>query len=131
MKIPLLKEIIRTSPIVIHQGKYAYLKADEKNLGKHFLVSQDQDEITVVTEEKNIKSLKYSEITRWFKLFEVRVSYPFVAPGFIAEIAKAFASKKINILVVSTYSKDYLLIKEEDSKIAIEILKEKGFPVRS
>ena len=71
-----------------------------------------------------------SEETKWFKLFEVRPHTPFLAVGFIATITKSIADKGINVLVVSTYSKDYLLIKEEKSNYAIEALRELGFKLK-
>ena len=52
MGSPTLDEIIKSSKVVVRRGRYVYLKAQETALGNHFLVSQDEDEITVVTEKK-------------------------------------------------------------------------------
>ena len=54
MENPTLDKIIKTSPVLVHKGRYAYLKGQEKELKNHFLISQDNDEITIVTEEKNL-----------------------------------------------------------------------------
>ena len=124
-----LDEVISSSPVIVHRGRYAYLKGQEKALGEHFLVSQDRDEITIVTEERNISKVRFEQEEKWFRLFEIKTSTPFQAPGFIAKISKAIADKGLNILVVSTFSKDYILIREEKYKIAIEALKGIGFPV--
>ena len=125
-----LQEVIKSSKVIIHKGKYAYLKAKESSsLDRHFLVSQDQDEITIVTEEKNVENVKYEEEVKWFKLIEIKVSLPFLAKGFLANVTKTVADKDLNILVVSTFSKDYILVREETHEIAVEALKEAGFPV--
>ena len=57
------------------------------------------------------------------------MALPFYAVGFLAKIAKAIAAKNLNILIVSTFSKDYLLIREEKYKTAVKALKETGFNV--
>jgi hypothetical protein len=48
-------------------------------MGDHFLVSKDADEVTIVTEEKNMDSVNFSEATKRFKLFEIRPVTPFLA----------------------------------------------------
>jgi topoisomerase IA-like protein len=48
MKKLTLDEVIKLSPVIVHQGRYVYLKGQEKN----FLISQDDDETTIITEEK-------------------------------------------------------------------------------
>lgn len=124
-----LQKVIESSKVIVHKGKYAYLKAENANLADHFLITKDKDEITIITEEKNLAKIKYSNEVKWFTLIEIQVSMPFVAKGFLAKITKTIAEKDLNILVVSTFSKDYILVKEETSKIAIEALKEVGFPI--
>src|SRR3989344_7372553 len=105
-----LNQIIKSSPIIIHKGKYAYLKSHEKELRNHFLISQDDDEITIITEEKNVGRTKHEKEVKWFKLLEFKVSKHFLAPGFLAKISKTIADKDKNILIVSTFSKDIILI---------------------
>ncbi len=124
-----LKQIIKNSKIIVRKGRYAYLKCREKAIGSHFLVSQDKDEITVVTEEKNISGIKYEKIEKWFRLFEIRVSVPFLGVGFLAEITKAIAAKNLNVLVVSTFSKDYILVRENSCRKAITALRNVGFSI--
>jgi hypothetical protein len=126
---PTLDEVIRSSPVIIHKGRYAYLKGKDKELKNHFLLAQDKDEITIVTEEANIKNTKYEKDVKWFKLFEFKVAIPFLSPGFLAKIAQTVADKKLNILIVSTFSKDYALIREEDKTIAMNALRKIGFVV--
>ncbi|MFH1400395.1 MAG: ACT domain-containing protein, partial [Nanoarchaeota archaeon] len=110
-------------------GRYAYLKGKEDGLKDHFLVSQDRDEITIVTHERNLPSTAHEDEVKWFKLFEFKVAVPFLSPGFLAKIAKTIADKGMNILIVSTFSKDYALIREADANVAIKALEEVGFSV--
>ena len=124
-----LNEVIKTSTVVVHPGRYAYLKGNETEIKEHFLISKDKDETTIVTEEKNIVNTKYEKDVKWFKLVEIKVSMPFVAKGFLAKITKTVTEKDLNILVVSTFSKDYILVMEETWEVAIKALEEVGFPI--
>ena len=124
-----LDEEIKNSKIIVRGGRYAYLKAKEKPAGNHFLISEDQDETTVITEEKNINQVKYTEEVKWFKLLEIKVVHPFLVKGFLAKISKTIADKNLNILIISTFSKDYVLINEEDEKAATQALKNIGFTI--
>lgn len=124
-----LDEVIRTSKVKVCKGRYAYLKVKGANLQNYFMVSRDEDETTVVAEEQDIGSAEYSAIEKWFKLIEVRVSAPFVALGFLAKITEAIAAKGLNVLVISTFSKDYFLVREESAEKAVQALREIGFKV--
>ncbi len=124
-----LRDVIESSEIVVRSGRFAYLKCKERPSGNHFLVAQDSDEVTVVIEESRVPEVAYSDSTRWFRLLEVRVSLPFLAKGFLAMIAQTVADQDLNILLVSTYSKDYALVREESAEVAIAALKNVGFPV--
>ncbi len=126
---PSLQQEISLSKVIVHPGRYAYLKTDKQILGDHFLISKDADEITIITEEKNVDTVNFSEATKWFKLFEIKAHVPFLTVGFIATITQAIAEKGLNVLVVCTYSKDYILIRDEGSNDAIQALKDIGFKV--
>lgn len=125
---PTIEEVIKTSQAIIHKGRYAYLKTKDKNLANHFLISQDKDEITVITEEKNIKDVKFVEIVKWFKLIEIKVSVPFYQ-GFLAKIIKPIADSGYNTLIVSTFSKDYILTREKNINEVAKIMKTTGLKV--
>ncbi|MFH1564983.1 MAG: ACT domain-containing protein [bacterium] len=129
MKNLTLDEVIKSSKVVVRAGRYAYLKANETTINNHFFISKDEDEITVITEEKNIPNVKYDKDVKWFKLIEIKVSLPFHAKNFLAKITKTISDKDLNVLVVSTFSKDYILVKEETNEIVIEALRKIGFSV--
>ena len=129
MKDTDLDEIIKSSKIIVQPGKYAYLKTKFKPEFNCFLIVQDDEEITVVVDEKNISQVSHEDEVKWFKLLKIKVSMPFVAKGFLAKVTKTIADKGLNVLIVSTFSNDYVLVKEETHKIAIEALKDIGFPI--
>lgn len=124
-----LSAVIASSAAIIRKGRYAYLKTKEKSLNGHFIISQDNDEITVITEEKNVAKTPHEKEVKWFKLVEIKVSKPFTAKGFIAAVTKAISDKGLNVLVASTFSKDYFLVREETHKAAVNALEALGFNV--
>ena len=54
-----------------------------------------------------------------------------VAKGFIACVTRAIADRNLNVLVVSTFSKDYVPVREEALAEAVAALRELGFAVSS
>lgn len=125
-----LNDVITSSRVVVRRGRYAYLKTSaQTEFANHFLIARDQDEITVVTEETNLSQTSFEEHVKWFKLIEIQISQPFVAKGFIARITQAIAERDLNVLVVSTFSKDYFLVREESIETAATVLRDLGFPL--
>ena len=112
-----LRKTINSSPYVLHPQRYTVLQVQEcSNPQPHFLVTHEAQEVTVITTEKQ-RGLLQSDILQeqaWFQLIEFKMSTPFETPGFLAAIASKLASRHLNILLVSTFSKDWLLLKEED-----------------
>lgn len=125
-----LKEAIPNSIATVMNGTYVYVKTDkvEKN-DIHFMVSKDKDEITVVTKKENIKDLNVLELVGDYKLIEFKPAVPFQTVGFLAKIAEVIANQRMNILIVSTFSKDYIMIKEEELEKGLQALKDTGFPI--
>src|ERR1043166_7933311 len=103
-----LKKIVTESSFSVIPGSWTYLRVRTAPTGKHFLVVQDKDEITVVTEKARAGELEAVERNKddW-ALICLNVSIPFYSVGFLAEISTAIAEAGLNILIVSTYSKDY------------------------
>lgn len=96
----------------------------------HFMVSKDKDEITVITQKENLKELSPLEIVGDYKLIEFKPAVPFQTVGFLAKISEIIANQRMNILIVSTFSKDYIMIKEEFTEKGIKALKNIGFPIK-
>ena len=127
---PALRKTINSSPYVLHPQRYTVLQVQEcSNPQPHFLVTHEAEEVTVITTEKQ-RALLQSDILQeqaGFQLIEFKMSTPFETPGFLAAIASKLASRHLNILLVSTFSKDWLLLKEEDLEAGLNSLHELGF----
>lgn len=116
------------STFSISLENYIYAKVEKYPISNHhFFVSQDKDEITVVTQDKNATELSIIEKNENFwRLVSVNLETPFMA-GTLAVINTACAEKGLNNLVVSTYSKDYILVKESQARAVADVFLSLGF----
>lgn len=124
-----IKKIIEQSTFEVRPGRYVYIKAESlPSTGNHFMVSVDSDEITVVTREENLGAIGVIEKNKdsWV-LISLNVSIPFYSIGFLATVSNAIASERMNVLIVSTYSKDYILVRADLANKARETLLALGF----
>lgn len=110
-------------------GTYRYASVRSlANAEKHLMVTRDETEITVVTQEENLAGLDVLDLNadRWL-LLAIDCANPFYCVGFIARISTALSGAGFDILVVSTFSRDWVFVKEEDATRAAELLREIGF----
>ena len=109
-------------------GTYAWVSASAvRNPEKHFLVSRDEKETTVVTLPENLPDVDVIEENRdrWL-LLSIDCANPFYCAGFIATISAPFAAAGIDILVVSTFTRDCVFVKEDEAARAAVILESVG-----
>jgi len=124
-----LKKIIESSTFEVIHGRFVYTKVSKKpQLRNHFLISKDKDEITVVTEEVNLGELEIIERNKhYYTLIALNVSVPFYSVGFLAAVSSAIAKANKNVLIVSTYSKDYILVQYDFLNGVKQVLLALGF----
>lgn len=124
-----LQQVISTSTFSVHPGSFVYAKVSgQPSLDDAFMLSRDDDESTAVYEQS--KADKFEVIKKnkdLRKLIELRISKPFYSTGFLAAVTRAISSKGCNNLLVCTYSKDYVMVTEEQFDKAKEALLELGF----
>lgn len=124
-----IKKIIDQSSFQIQQGVFIYAKvASIPSIDDHFMVTIDAEEITVVTKAENLDKLDLIEKNKDnYKLIALNVSIPFYSVGFLATVSSEIAMEGMNILIVSTYSKDYIMVREDKLKDAKKVLVSLGF----
>lgn len=108
------RKMMETSTYTLDGKSYYYCKVATMpaSLGKHLLVSKDDMEITVVTSDPSDLDLIEKNENKW-ALIDFKPSAAYVK-GTILLLAEALFNIDSNILVISTYSKDYTLVKEQD-----------------
>jgi len=123
-----INEIIAQSSFELIEGTFIYAKVRSIPSFEVFMITKDKDEITVVAEANQIPDLDFVERNKEdYKLIALNVSIPFYTVGFLAKVSQAIAEGGMNILIVSTYSKDYIMVKKDVLDKALGILKRLGF----
>lgn len=122
-------EIIRQSTFTVCEGRFVYAAVRKPPPeGTYFLVARDEHEITVVALEERIKDFDLMERNKdTHTLIALNVSVPFYSVGFLATVSAAIAEAGMNIFIVSTYSKDYILVREDCTARARDVLIKLGF----
>ena len=92
------------------------------------MITRDDKETTVVTSPDHLGDVDVIEVNpdRW-TLITVDCANPVYCVGFIARMSARLSAAGIDILVVSTFSRDWVLVKEEEAERAAEVLRAAGF----
>jgi len=106
----------------VEDYKYVDLNDDFIFIGK------TNEEKSLVCEEKNLP-LNAREIERGWKSMVIEGVLDFSLVGIIAKISQILTNIKVSIFVISTFNTDYILIKKEELKRAIEELERNGYEI--
>jgi hypothetical protein len=117
-----IQDIINRSSFEIQKGLFYMAKVNDfTDANRCFLVTSDEIEKTVICSHE-IELNNIIEKKPDYVLIGIEVSLPFDAIGFLSKITTCLADSNIPILVVSTYSRDYVLIPKthlENARVAL------------
>ena len=100
-----------------------------RNPEKHLMIARDEKETTVVTQDLDDVDIIAINPDRWL-LVSIDCAQPFYCVGFIAKLSTMLSAAGLDILVLSTFSRDWVFVKEGDGAIAAEVLRKAGFAAR-
>lgn len=93
-----------------------------------FMIFKDKFETTLLLDEIDFETIRYAirdaKIERGFRLLTFEIELDFSVVGFLAEISRVLADAEISIVAVSSFSRDHILIKQDDLANALKILGE-------
>ena len=124
-----LESVIRASWFTAEDAVYVYASVSEvTSPEQHLLVVRDGTEITVATDARNLPLPHCLSMNkeRW-RLLNIRCGSPFYCKGFIATITDALALAGVDIVIISSFSNDLILVMENDRDAAIDVLIQLGF----
>ena len=121
-----LTSTLRRSPAFLVQGDYWYsqLAAGEVVQQKQFVTISDDVETTVVG-----RAPVSDQARGPFALVRLKVAVPFESPGFLAAVASSLSARGMNVLLISTFTYDYLLIRKHEREHALAALETLGLPI--
>ncbi|MBA3601976.1 MAG: ACT domain-containing protein [Acidobacteria bacterium] len=91
-----------------------------------FMIFRDKWEITLLLDEIDFGTIRHAvreaKTEGNFRLLSFDVDLDFNVVGFLAEVARILAEAEIPIVALSAFSRDHLLIKQQDLSKALKIL---------
>jgi len=93
-----------------------------------FMIFRDRFEVTLLLDEIDFKTIRYAireaKTAGNYRLLTFDVELNFSVVGFIATVAGILAEAEIPIISLSSFSRDHILIKQEDLAKSLKILGE-------
>lgn len=93
-----------------------------------FMIFKDKYEITLLLDETDFASvrnnLENAKVEIGFRLLTFEIVLDFNVFGFLAEITRILAEAEIPIVALSAFSRDHILVKQENLAKALKILGE-------
>jgi len=90
--------------------------------GSFISYTRAKNELSIICPEENIPVEVKSE--KGWRAIKIESTLDFSMTGVLASLASPLAEEKISIFVISTFNTDYILVKKENLKKAVRILKQ-------
>ncbi|SHJ28826.1 hypothetical protein SAMN02745751_02197 [Dethiosulfatibacter aminovorans DSM 17477] len=100
--------------------------------GDFFSITRTDDELSLVCLQENVDLEDFgedAECEKEWRIFKVEGPLDFSLVGILANLSCIMKEAGVSIFAVSTYDTDYIMVKEEKVKEAVNALKEYGHEV--
>lgn len=91
-----------------------------------FMIFKDRFETTLLLDEADFATMRHAvrdaKIENGFRLLTFDIELDFSVVGFLAEIARILADAGISVVALSAFSRDHLLVKQENLVKALKTL---------
>ncbi len=93
-----------------------------------FLIFRDGREVTLLLEEDDWQRIRHivrdAKMERGFRLVTLDIELPWNVIGYLARVTEILAAAGIPVGALSSFSRDHLLIKQDDLGKALRVLSE-------
>ncbi|MDQ2856944.1 MAG: ACT domain-containing protein [Acidobacteriota bacterium] len=93
-----------------------------------FMILRDAYEVTMVIEEDDWRRLRHAvrdaRCEAGYRLVTLDVELPWTTVGYLARVTELLAGAGISVGAISAFSRDHLLIKQDDLGTALRVLGE-------
>ncbi len=93
-------------------------------LGNFVSLTRSNEELSIVCQQDNVPD--DIEAERGWRCVQVLGIFGFSEAGVHVSLAVPLAEANISVLAIATYATDYLLIKEENTERALQVLQQAG-----
>ncbi|MEO3862557.1 ACT domain-containing protein [Acrocarpospora sp. B8E8] len=128
----LVDEVIHTSSFMVMPDTYwMYRTAPKTDMSwaageDVFGIIDDGEERTIILTSATRPADMPAEAYGPLVAFRVRTSKPFAAPGFLASLCGAVAATETSVLALSTFTFDYIFVRNASADAAEQALAERG-----
>ena len=111
-----------------HEGWVKLLENPELSprMTAPFMIFKDKFETTLLLDEIDFQTVRHAirdaKTQGDFRLLTFDIELDFSVVGFLAEVTRILAEAKISVVAISAFSRDHLLIKQEDLSNALKAL---------
>lgn len=93
-----------------------------------FMIFSDKHEVTMLLDEVDFGTMRHAirnaKTERGFRLLTFDIHLDFNVVGFLAEVSRILSEAGISIVALSAFSRDHLLIKQENLAKTLKVLGE-------
>jgi hypothetical protein len=93
-----------------------------------FMLLRDRFEVTLLLEEEDWRTMRYAlrdaRIETGFRLLTLDVELQWNVVGYLARVTEILAAAEISVGVLSAFTRDHLLVKQNDLAKALRVLGE-------
>ena len=93
-----------------------------------FFVAKTDEELSFVCKTEDVPPMTIKRDDGW-RCFRIQGILDFSLVGILARLSAILAEHQIGIFAVSTFNTDYILVKEENFRRALEVLSSEGYTV--
>lgn len=91
-----------------------------------FMIFRDPHEVTLLLDEIDLGTMRHAlrsaKVERGFRLLTFDTVMDFSVVGFLAEVARILAEAGVSIVALSSFSRDHILVKQDDLARALKAL---------
>jgi len=95
---------------------------------EYWFLSRTDEELSLVCQTKYVPE-NYIACEKGWRAFRIQGVLDFSLIGILSKISTLLAENKIGIFAVSTFNTDYILVKENQFALALEVLEEAGYSI--
>jgi hypothetical protein len=93
-----------------------------------FMIFSDKWEVTLLLDDVDYQTIRHAvrdaKTQSGFRLLSFDIELDFSVVGFLAEVARILAEAEISIVALSAFSRDHILIKQNDLAKSLKVLGE-------
>ena len=95
-------------------------------MSSSFMIFMDKYEVTLLLDEVDFANMRPglgdAKVERGFRMLTFDTVLDFEVVGFISEVSRILAEASIPILPISAFSRDHILVKQDDLANALKVL---------